>query len=344
MAADATGSANSAKRPGSPTWYHEDDICWIADCEICNVPMVVWRHHGTEPPAADLDHMRTDLGRVADEVLGAGGWSYDGVMRQIPDHFHCHARDPNWWASRASARPRRRADRLPCGRDVSPIGPTPVTDWAAGSTISGPRTPVVLGMARGGVPVAHQVASHLHAPLDVVLVRKLGHPAQPELGLGALGEDGVRVLNEPLLARLAVPPLRSTTMAAAETAELERRCVATGATVHLVPPGAGRSSWWTTAWPPVSPPWPPWSVRRRGAARIVLAVPVGSPEALALLEEVADSVVCLTAARFFGISQCYRDFPQVTDDEVTRLLARSPAGSKADVSVGSPPMAKRAPS
>jgi hypothetical protein len=84
-------------------WYHEDDVCWIADCEICNVPMVVWRHHGTEPPEADLDHMRTELGRVADEVLGVGGWSYDGVMRQIPDHFHCHARDPNWWARRFGA-------------------------------------------------------------------------------------------------------------------------------------------------------------------------------------------------------------------------------------------------
>ena len=81
-------------------WYHEDDVCWIADCEICNVPMVVWRHHGTEPPEADLDHMRTALARVADEVLGPGVWSYDGVMRQIPDHFHCHARDPHWWARR----------------------------------------------------------------------------------------------------------------------------------------------------------------------------------------------------------------------------------------------------
>ena len=52
------------------TWYHEDDVCWIADCEICSVPMVVWRHHGTEPPVADLDHMRAELGRVADDVLG----------------------------------------------------------------------------------------------------------------------------------------------------------------------------------------------------------------------------------------------------------------------------------
>jgi hypothetical protein len=89
------------------TWYHEDDVCWIADCEVCAVPMVVWRHHGKEPPPADLDHMRDQLTRVADEVLGAGGWSYDPVMRQIPDHFHAHARDPNWWARRFGSRPSR---------------------------------------------------------------------------------------------------------------------------------------------------------------------------------------------------------------------------------------------
>jgi len=88
------------------TWYHEDEVCWIAECEICTVPMVVWRQHGTEPPEAELDHMRAELGRVADDVLGAGVWSYDGVMRQIPDHFHAHARDPNWWTRRL-ATPRR---------------------------------------------------------------------------------------------------------------------------------------------------------------------------------------------------------------------------------------------
>ena len=76
------------------TWYHDDDVCWVADCEVCGVPMVVWRTHGTDPPPADLDHMLEALGRVADEVLGAGGWSLDAVMRQIPDHFHAHARDP----------------------------------------------------------------------------------------------------------------------------------------------------------------------------------------------------------------------------------------------------------
>jgi len=82
------------------TWYHDDDVCWVADCEVCGVPMVVWRTHATDPPPGDLDHMLEALGRVADEVLGAGGWSLDAVMRQIPDHFHAHARDPGWWLRR----------------------------------------------------------------------------------------------------------------------------------------------------------------------------------------------------------------------------------------------------
>ena len=79
------------------TWYAEDDVCWVADCEICQVPMVVWRNHGADPPADALAHMETLLGEVADQRFGAGGWTLDRVMRQIPDHFHAHARDPRWW-------------------------------------------------------------------------------------------------------------------------------------------------------------------------------------------------------------------------------------------------------
>ncbi len=67
-------------------------------------PHGVWKRHGTEPPEAELDHMLTQLGLVADERLGSGEWSYDRVMRQIPDHFHAHARDPNWWFRRFGRR------------------------------------------------------------------------------------------------------------------------------------------------------------------------------------------------------------------------------------------------
>ena len=79
-------------------WHHEDDICWIADCEVCDVPMVVWRRHGTEPPEADVEHMLRELTRVADAMYAE--WSIDRNMRQIPDHFHAHARDKDWYVRR----------------------------------------------------------------------------------------------------------------------------------------------------------------------------------------------------------------------------------------------------
>jgi len=71
-------------------WYHEDDVCWVADCEICATPMVVWRWHGTEPSQDDLDHMLGRLALAADQVFD--GHYLDGNMRNIPDHFHMHAR------------------------------------------------------------------------------------------------------------------------------------------------------------------------------------------------------------------------------------------------------------
>lgn len=79
-------------------WHHEDDVCWIADCEVCDVPMVVWRHHGTEPPEEAVEHMLRELTRVANALYEE--WSIDRNMRQIPDHFHAHARDKNWYMRR----------------------------------------------------------------------------------------------------------------------------------------------------------------------------------------------------------------------------------------------------
>jgi hypothetical protein len=81
-------------------WHFEDDVCWVADCEVCDVPMVVWKHHGAVPPDDALAHMLGQLSLVADARFGAGGWSIDRVMRQIPDHFHAHGRDPGWWSRR----------------------------------------------------------------------------------------------------------------------------------------------------------------------------------------------------------------------------------------------------
>ena len=81
-------------------WHHEDDICWVADCEVCDVPMVVWRRHGTEPPEHELEHMLSTLTDVAAARFGDATFTLDRNMRQIPDHFHAHARDVGWWQRR----------------------------------------------------------------------------------------------------------------------------------------------------------------------------------------------------------------------------------------------------
>jgi hypothetical protein len=81
-------------------WYYEDDVCWVADCEACDVPMVVWKRHGSQPPDGDVEHMLEQLRRVAGDRFGSDDFSVDLVMRQIPTHFHAHARDTGWWRRR----------------------------------------------------------------------------------------------------------------------------------------------------------------------------------------------------------------------------------------------------
>jgi hypothetical protein len=85
-------------------WHHEDEVCWVADCEVCDVPMVVWVEHGADPPTGAAEHMLAQLERVATERFGAGEFSIDRTMRQIPDHFHAHARDRHWWSRRFGGR------------------------------------------------------------------------------------------------------------------------------------------------------------------------------------------------------------------------------------------------
>jgi hypothetical protein len=84
------------------TWYHEDHICWVAECEACSVPIVVWNGHGDQPPAAEVDHMIGRLSDVATGLFGREEFTIDRVMRQIPDHFHAHARDRQWWHRRSA--------------------------------------------------------------------------------------------------------------------------------------------------------------------------------------------------------------------------------------------------
>jgi putative phosphoribosyl transferase len=202
-------------------------------------------------------------------------------------------------------------DRADAGRQLAPL-----------VAALGLERPLVLGMARGGVAVAVEVARALGAPLDVVVVRKLGYPLQPELAMGAIGEDGVRVLNADLLAQLQVPEATVDEVTRREAAELERRLTAyrgsrealglTGRTVVVVDDGLATGA---TAKAAVS------VVRHRGASKVVLAVPVAPPAAVRALQAVADDVVCVEVSdRFFGIGQWYSDFRQVRDDEVRRLL------------------------
>jgi predicted phosphoribosyltransferase len=185
------------------------------------------------------------------------------------------------------------------------------------------QPPVVLGMARGGVPVAFEVAAALEAPLEVVVVRKLGYPRQPELGLGAIAEDGVRLVNDALVRRLQVTQDMLDGVAARQKIELDRRLAVyrgdrppvsvAGRTAIVVDDGLATGF---TARAAVE------VMRRRAAARVVVGVPVAPPDALEALGEVADDVVCVeTTSRFFGLSEWYEDFAQVDDDEVARLLA-----------------------
>jgi predicted phosphoribosyltransferase len=181
---------------------------------------------------------------------------------------------------------------------------------------------VVLGLPRGGVPVAYEVARVLGLALDVVVVRKLGLPAQPELAMGAVGE-GVRVLNETVLRRARVDAADLAAVEARERAEVERRTLALragrpavsvdGRDVVIVDDGVATGATARAACE---------VVRARGARSVVLAAPVGPAAAPGALAGAADRVVLLHAPAEFGaVGQFYLDFGQTADEEVTALLA-----------------------
>lgn len=180
---------------------------------------------------------------------------------------------------------------------------------------------LVLGLARGGVPIAAEVASRLHAPLDVFVVRKLGVPQWQELAMGAVASGGGLVINEGLVNRLGIDEDTIVETIRHETAEVERREQAyrggrpapdvTGRTVILVDDGIATGATMLAAVRAV-----------RAARRVVVAVPVGPPTVSAQLTEEADEVVCTnTPPRFEAVGQAFADFHQVSDDEVCRLLA-----------------------
>ena len=180
----------------------------------------------------------------------------------------------------------------------------------------------MLGLPRGGVPVAAEVARALGAPLDVFVVRKLGAPSQPELALGAIASGGTIVLNDDIVRHLGVDPARLAPIVAAQRAEVEARdrlyrgdrppLQLTGGTAVLVDDGLATGATMRAA---VA------AVRQLAAASVVVAVPVAAPEAVALLRAEADRVAVLSMPTdFVAVGLWYRDFRQVTDDEVRRLL------------------------
>jgi putative phosphoribosyl transferase len=189
---------------------------------------------------------------------------------------------------------------------------------------------IVVGLPRGGVPVAAPVASALAAPFDVFVVRKLGSPGQEELAMGAIASGGVQVLNEEVIRTLRIEPSAVARAVEREGAELLRRertyrrdrpaLELTGKTVVLVDDGLATGSTMAAA---VA------AARLRGAARVVVAVPVGAPDSLDAMAAVVDEVVCpRRPSSFYAVGSWYDDFTQTSDEEVAALLAaRSQDGS-----------------
>ncbi len=185
---------------------------------------------------------------------------------------------------------------------------------------------VVLALPRGGVPVAAEVARALDAPLDIIVVRKLGVPDQPELAMGAIGEGGVRLVDERVVAMARVGSEQIAAVEVRERAELARRAAQFRGvlprvplrerTALLVDDGIATGSTMRAACE---------VARAMGARRVVAATPVAPTDAIASLHEVADDVIAVESPRrFFAIGEFYDDFTQTTDAEVVQLLAPDP--------------------
>jgi putative phosphoribosyl transferase len=189
------------------------------------------------------------------------------------------------------------------------------------------RDVVVLGLPRGGVPVAYEVARKLNAPLDVFLVRKLGVPGHRELAMGAIAPGGVRVLDQKIIAWYGVPEAAVERTVHDELRELERRehayrqgrapVAISGQCVLLIDDGLATGATMKAAVQ---------AVRAGAPERVVVAVPVGAPSTCTEIGEIADEVICArTPEPFNAVGQWYVDFSQTTDAEVRNLLQESEA-------------------
>src|SRR5437773_8137299 len=188
---------------------------------------------------------------------------------------------------------------------------------------AGSKDVIVLGLPRGGVPVAYEVAKRLRAPLDVFIVRKLGVPGFEELAAGAIASGGVRVLNEEVMRAIPYADEAIEAVTVRETAELERReqiyregrpsPELRDRIVILVDDGLATGATMRAAVK---------ALRQRGAAKIVVAVPVGPPDTCREIEQEADETICLSTPVFFqAVGQYYEDFSQTSDEDVRELLS-----------------------
>lgn len=202
-------------------------------------------------------------------------------------------------------------DRTDAGRQLASVA----------GHLRGPAT-VVVGLPRGGVPVAWAVADELDAPLDVILVRKLGVPVRPELAMGAIGEDDVRVVDTDIVRAAGVSESELAAVERRERTELERRgelyragrprIGLAGRSVVVVDDGVATGSTARAACR---------VARTEGATHVVLAVPVAPPDWIARLGDSADDYLAVAEpVSFSGVGQFYRDFSQTSDDEVIRIL------------------------
>ena len=209
------------------------------------------------------------------------------------------------------------ADRTAAGRDLG----RRLAEAGIGGQV------VVLGLPRGGIPVASEVAAALNAPVDALVVRKLGAPFNPELALGAIAYGGVTVYNDELLEQLGLDESQLEPIRARELEELERRertyradrppLAIAGTTVVIVDDGMATGATMHAAVV---------ATRALAPARIVVAVPTAAIDAVERLERVADQVVALaTPEPYFGVGAWYAQFPQLTDDEVVAALAAAHA-------------------
>jgi putative phosphoribosyl transferase len=203
-------------------------------------------------------------------------------------------------------------DRVEAGRRLAA---------ALGSYASRPNL-LVLALPRGGVPVGYEVARALNAPLDVMLVRKLGVPGHEELAMGAIASGGIRIVSDEVVTALGIPERVIATIAANEEAELERRerayrdqrppVMVRDRSIILVDDGVATGSTMRAAAA---------ALRAQDPTHLTIAVPVAPTETCAALSQVADAVVCLESPDpFFAVGNWYEQFPQVSDEEVRHLL------------------------